>query len=258
MSIMRDQNGKAAGILGIVRDITQQKKMTERLVSTDRLASLGEMAAGLAHEVNNPLTAVMGFAYLLQQNPNTPPEIKNDVDAIYREGKRAAEVIKSFLIFARGQKPQKQAVYINDILEGVLRLRHSQMNKENIEVATNLAEDIPAVQGDVSQLQQAFLNVVLNAEYFMYKSHRGGHLSLSSVLADGKVVVLIGDDGPGIPPEKLNRVFDPFYTTKDVGEGTGLGLSICHGIIREHGGEINVESSLGKGATFIIELPVGK
>ncbi len=258
MSIMRDQNSQAAGILGIVRDITQQKKMTERLVSTDRLASLGEMAGGLAHEVNNPLTAVMGFAYLLQQNPNTPPEIKNDVDAIYREGKRAAEVIKSFLIFARGQKPQKQAVYINDILEGVLRLRHSQMSKENIEVATNLAEDIPAVQGDVSQLQQAFLNIILNAEYFMYKSHHGGHLSLSSVLADEKIVVLIGDDGPGILPEKLNRVFDPFYTTKDVGEGVGLGLSICHGIIREHGGEINVESSPGKGATFIIELPVGK
>ena len=258
MSIMRGQNGQAVGILGIVRDITQQKKMTERLVSTDRLASLGEMAAGLAHEVNNPLTAVMGFAYLLQQNPNTPPEIKNDVDAIYREGKRAAEVIKSFLIFARGQKPERQAIYINDILEGVIRLRHSQMNKENIEVSLNLADDLPAIQGDVSQLQQAFLNVILNAEYFMYKSHRGGHLSLTSMLEDGKIEVSIGDDGPGIPPEKINRVFDPFYTTKDVGEGTGLGLSICHGIIREHGGDIYVESSPGKGATFIVELPLGK
>jgi two-component system NtrC family sensor kinase len=257
MSIMRDQNGQAAGILGIVRDITQQKKMTERLVSADRLASLGEMAAGLAHEVNNPLTAVMGFAYLLQQNPNTSPEIKNDVEAIYREGKRAAEVIKSFLIFARGQKPEKQAVYINDILEGVLRLRRSQMTKENIEVTSKLEDDLPAVQGDISQLQQAFLNIVLNAEYFMYKSHRGGHLSLSSTLEDGKLKVSISDDGPGIPPEKVNRVFDPFYTTKDVGEGTGLGLSICHGIIREHGGEIYVESSQGRGATFIVELPVG-
>jgi PAS domain S-box-containing protein len=256
MSIMRDQNGQAAGILGIVRDITQQKKMTERLVSADRLASLGEMAAGLAHEVNNPLTAVMGFAYLLQQNPNTSPEIKNDVEAIYREGKRAAEVIKSFLIFARGQKPEKQAIYINDILEAVMRLRRSQMNKENIEVTSSLEDDLPAVQGDVSQLQQAFLNIVLNAEYFMYKSHRGGHLSLSSTIVDGKIKVLIGDDGPGIPPEKLNRVFDPFYTTKDVGEGTGLGLSICHGIIREHGGDIYVESNAGRGATFIVELPV--
>jgi signal transduction histidine kinase len=214
------------------------------------------MAAGLAHEVNNPLTAVMGFAYLLQQNPNISPEIKNDVEAIYREGKRAAEVIKSFLIFARGQKPEKQAVYINDILEGVMRLRRSQMNKENIEVSSNLEDDLPAVQGDVSQLQQAFLNIVLNAEYFMYKSHRGGHLSLSSTIVDGRLKVSISDDGPGIPAEKVNRVFDPFYTTKDVGEGTGLGLSICHGIIREHGGEIYVESSQGKGATFIVELPI--
>ncbi|MBN1375155.1 MAG: PAS domain S-box protein, partial [Dehalococcoidia bacterium] len=258
MSIMRDQNRQAAGILGIARDITQQKKMTERLISTDRLASLGEMAAGLAHEVNNPLTAVMGFAYLLQQNPNIPPEIRKDVEAIYHEGKRAADVIKSFLVFARGQKPERQAVYINDILDGMLRLRRSQMNEENIEVSAELAEDLPAVQGEVSQLQQAFLNIVLNAEYFMCKSNRGGHLKLSSSLEDGKIIVKIADDGPGIDPEKLNRVFDPFYTTKDVGEGTGLGLSICHGIIRGHGGEIYVESNPEKGTVFTVELPIGQ
>ena len=258
MIVMRDRSGKAAGILGIVRDISHQKKITQRLISADRLASLGEMAAGLAHEVNNPLTAVMGFAYLLQQNPDTPPEIRNDVEAIYREGKRAAEVIKNFLIFARGQKPEKQAIYINDIVEGVLRLRHSQMEKENIEVLLNLADDLPAIQGDVSQLQQVFLNIILNAEYFMYRSHRRGKLTLDTTLADGGVKVTIADDGPGIPPDRLNRVFDPFYTTKDVGEGTGLGLSICHGIVREHGGEIYAESVPGGGAAFTVELPVGK
>lgn len=258
MSVMRDKNGKSAGILGVVHDISQQKKMTQRLVSADRLASLGEMAAGLAHEVNNPLTAVMGFAYLLQQNPNTPPEIKNDVEAIYREGKRAADVIKNFLVFARGQKTEKQAVYINDIVEGVLRLRRSQMEKENIEVSLNLADDLAAVQGDISQLQQAFLNIILNAEYFMYKTNHRGTLTVNTVQVDGRIKVSIADDGPGIPPERLNRVFDPFYTTKDVGEGTGLGLSICHGIVREHGGDTFAESQPGRGAVFTVELPVGE
>jgi PAS domain S-box-containing protein len=258
MSVMRDAKGRTAGILGVARDVTQQKKMLQRLVSADRLTSLGEMAAGLAHEVNNPLTAVMGFAYLLQQNPNTPPEIKNDVEAIYREGKRAAEVIKNFLIFARGQKPEKQTIYINDIVEGVLRLRRSQMEKENIEVSLNLGDDLPAIQGDISQLQQVFLNIILNAEYFMYKAHKRGQLTVVTEPREDMVKVTIMDDGPGIASDRLGRVFDPFYTTKDVGEGTGLGLSICYGIVREHGGSVYVESQPGKGAAFTVELPVGK
>jgi PAS domain S-box-containing protein len=258
MSIMRDKNGQAAGILGMVRDVSQQKKMLQRLVSADRLASLGEMAAGLAHEVNNPLTAVMGFAYLLEQNPDIPPEIKDDVEAIYREGKRAAEVIKDFLIFARGQKPEKQTIYVNDIIEGVLRLRRSQIEAENIEVSLNLGEDLPAIQGDISQLQQVFLNIILNAEYFIHKSRPGGKLTVTTTQDDGKIKVAIADDGPGIPADKLTRVFDPFFTTKDVGEGTGLGLSICYGIIRGHGGEIYAESEPDRGAVFTVELPVAK
>jgi PAS domain S-box-containing protein len=257
MSIMRDKSGQAAGILGVIRDVTQQKKMTERLIRSDRLASLGEMAAGLAHEVNNPLTAVMGFAYLVLQNPNTPPEVKNDINSIYNEGKRAADVIKNFLIFARGRKPERQAVFINDIIESTLRLRHSQMTKENITVLLNLAEDLPAINGDVSQLQQVFLNIILNAEHFMYQTNKKGTLAITTLQEEGRIKVLIKDDGPGIPQEKIGRVFDPFYTTKQVGEGTGLGLSICHGIISEHGGNIYAESRQGEGATFIIDLPGG-
>jgi signal transduction histidine kinase len=258
MTIMRDGSGKPSGVLGIIRDISQQKKMTERLISADRMASLGEMAAGLAHEVNNPLTAVMGFAYLLQQNTSLSPEAKSDVEAIYKEGKRAADVIRNFLLFARGQKLEKQSVYINDIIEGVLKLRHSQMLKENIAVTLNLSDDLPAVQGDVSQLQQLFLNIILNAEYFMYRTNKRGNLIIQTTQADNIIRTTITDDGPGIPKDKLGRVFDPFFTTKDVGEGTGLGLSICHGIAREHGGSVYVESEEGRGATFVVELPVSK
>jgi PAS domain S-box-containing protein len=256
MSIMREKFGQAAGILGVVRDISQQKKMTERLVSADRLASLGEMAAGLAHEVNNPLTAVMGFSYLLLQNTDTPADVRNDVEAIYNEGKRAAEIIRNFLTFARGQKPEKQAVYVNDILEEVLKLRHNQMENENIQVNLSLWEDLPAIQGDISQLQQVFLNIILNAEYFMYRTNRRGNLTVNTQLVHGKIVVVIADDGPGIAPEAISRIFDPFYTTKEVGEGTGLGLSICHGIVMGHGGTILAESVQGQGATLTVELPV--
>jgi len=258
ISVLRGKGGQVAGVLGVSRDITQQKKMTGRLVSADRLASLGEMAAGLAHEVNNPLTAVMGFAYLLLQSPDTPPAVKSDVEAIYREGKRAADVIRNFLIFARGQKPEKQTIYINDLIDGVLRLRKSQIEKENISVKLDLAEDLPAVQGDVSQLQQVFLNIILNGEYFMYHVNKGGTLGIATVAEDNIVKVSITDNGPGIPADKLTRIFDPFYTTKDVGEGTGLGLSICHGIVREHGGIIYAESELGKGTRFTIEIPVNQ
>jgi signal transduction histidine kinase len=216
------------------------------------------MAAGLAHEVNNPLTAVMGFAYLLQQNPATPPEIREDVESIYRESKRAADVIKSFLAFSRGQAAEKKAEEINGLVENVLKLRQSRMQKENISVNLDLAEGLPSVYCDGSQIQQAMLNIILNAEYFMYQTHQQGTLVISTRLCGGNIRLSIADDGPGITPDNLDHVFDPFYTTKQVGEGTGLGLSICHSIVRGHGGNIYVESSPGKGAIFTIELPAGQ
>jgi len=258
MSILRDSEGKATGIIGVTRDITEQKEVTENLVVADRLISLGEMAAGLAHEINNPLTAVMGFAYLLQQNPATSPEIKEDVESIYRESKRAADVIKNFLAFSRGKVAEKKAEHINTLVENVLNLRQSRMQKENIEVKLELAEGLPSVYCDAAQIQQAILNVILNAEYFMYQVHQRGTITITTRIQGSNVRLSIADDGPGIVADKLDHVFDPFYTTKQVADGTGLGLSICHSIVREHGGNIYVESTLGKGAVFNIELPPGQ
>jgi len=258
MNVLRDGEGKVTGIIGVTRDITEQKKVTENLIVADRLVSLGEMAGGLAHEINNPLTAVMGFAYLVQQNPATSPEIRDDVEAIYRESKRAAEVVKSFLAFSRGQKAEKTAEHINTMVENVLKLRQSRMQKENIEVELDLAEGLPSVYCDAARIQQAILNIVLNAEYFMYLAHQRGTIAVSTRLSGSNVALSIADDGPGIAPDKLEQIFDPFYTTKQASDGTGLGLSICHSIVRDHGGRIYVESALGKGATFTIELPAGQ
>jgi PAS domain S-box-containing protein len=258
MSILRDGEGKATGIIGVTRDITAQKKMTENLIVADRLVSLGEMAAGLAHEINNPLTAVMGFAYLLQQNPATSPQIREEVEAIYRESKRAADVIKNFLAFSRGQAAEKKVEQINSLIEDVLKLRQNRMQKENISVNLDLAEGLPSIYCDAAQIQQAMLNIILNAEYFMYQTHQRGTLVITTRLTGSNIRLSIADDGPGITPDKLDHVFDPFYTSKQVGEGTGLGLSICHSIVHEHGGSIHVESSPGKGAVFTIELPAGQ
>lgn len=258
MNILRDSEGKVSGIIGVTRDITEQKKVTENLIVADRLVSLGEMAGSLAHEINNPLTAVMGFAYLLQQNPATSPEIREDVESIYRESKRAAEVIKNFLTFSRGQAAEKRAEQINILIENVLKLRQSRMQKENIEVKLELSEGLPSVYCDPARIQQAILNIILNAEYFMYQAHERGTLSIKTHVYGGNIRLAIGDDGPGIAPEKLDQIFDPFYTTKQFGDGTGLGLSICHSVVRDHGGRIYVESALGKGAVFTIELPAGQ
>jgi PAS domain S-box-containing protein len=240
----------------LISDMTEQKKMMEKLIRADRLSSLGEMAAGLAHEINNPLTGVMGLAHLLMEKQDIPDTVRDDAGTIFKEANRAAGILKDFLVFARGSKPDKQPADINSIIESVLKLRRTYMRKSNIEVITSLAEDLPELLVDVSQIQQVFLNIVLNAEYFMYEAHKKGLLNITSLGSERVVKVIFCDDGPGISGEHLSHIFDPFFTTKEMGRGTGLGLSISYGVIREHNGNIYAESKTGVGATFTIELPV--
>jgi signal transduction histidine kinase len=241
-------------ILSVVRDITQRKKIENQMVITDRLASVGELASGIAHEVNNPLTGVIGFAQLLLEK-DLPPDVLEDLTIIHDEAERASEVLKNLLSFARNQVPHKNRVGLNGIIERVLKLRAYEHRIDNISVDTKLSPDLPEVYADSAQLQQCFLNIVINAEHFMKKAHHRGLLSVETQRVNGNVQVSFRDDGPGIPADAIGHIFDPFFTTKDVGEGTGLGLSICHGLIESHGGRIWAESQPGQGATFIIELP---
>lgn len=240
----------------LISDLTDHKKMTEKLVRTDRLSSLGEMAAGLAHEINNPLTGVIGLSQLIMEKQDVPGNIKEDISGINREANRAAGILRDFLIFARGQKPDMQEADINKAIEEVLKLRLTYMKKSGIEVYTSLASGLPRLLIDVSQIQQVLLNIILNAEYFMVEAHKKGRLNVSTLLDDKVVRIVIQDDGPGIPPAIMPHIFDPFFTTKEYGKGTGLGLSISYGIISEHNGNIYAESKPGQGASFIIELPV--
>jgi len=246
--------GRLAGLISFA-DITEQKKQTEQLMLTNRLASVGELAAGAAHEINNPLTSVLGYAQLLMEK-DIPDYVRKDLAFIKNEAQRAVNVTNNLLVFARKHMPKKQLYQINNIIEYVLKLRVFGLQSNNIEVVKHLDPNLPEILVDHFQMQQVFLNIVINAEYFMTEAHKKGTLTITTEKQNGSVRISFADDGPGIPPENLNRIFDPFFTTKDVGKGTGLGLSICHGIVVEHHGQIYAKSQLGKGTTIFIELPI--
>ena len=233
----------------------EQRRAEEQLIITDRLASIGELAAGIAHELNNPLTSVIGFSQLLL-NKDIPEEIREDVGIIYSEARRAADVMKNLLIFARKHSPVKTLINVNSVIEKVLQLRAYEHKVENIQVVTRFAADLPLAMIDDFQMQQVFLNIIINAEHFMREAHQRGTLTITTRHIGNIIRVSFKDDGPGISEEDLGRLFDPFFTTKEVGEGTGLGLSICHGIVTEHRGRIHAEGKRGRGATFVVELPV--
>ncbi len=244
-------------VLLMLSDVTEERERQERLYLTDRLASVGEMAAGIAHELNNPLTGVIGLSQLLLHE-EVSGDIKKDLEAINSEAQRAAVVVKNLLTFARKHTPMKQAVQINAIVEDVLRLRAYEHKVNDIRVITRFDNELPKVMADQFQLQQVFLNIILNAEQAMIESHKGGTLTITTERVDGNIRVSFSDNGPGISPENMRKLFSPFFTTKEVGKGTGLGLSICYGIVTNHGGRIYAESQSGKGATFVVELPISQ
>jgi len=246
--------GKLAALVSFT-DITEQRKQRERLMMTDRLASIGELASGAAHELNNPLTSIIGFSQLLMEK-EVPDDIREDLKLINSEAQRAAIVTNNLLAFARKHAPMKQLNQINNIIEDVLELRAREHKVNHIDVERYLARNLPEIMVDYFQMQQVFMNTIINAEYFMTKAHNRGTLTITTQKENSTVRISFADDGPGIPPENLGRVFDPFFTTKEAGKGTGLGLSICHGIVTEHGGQIYVRSQLGKGTTIFVDLPI--
>ena len=253
-SVYTLHEGRNANV-AFIRDITQRKKIEEQLVMSDRLASLGKLVAGVAHELNNPLTSVIGFSQLLKER-DLPDDIKGDLDLICSEAQRAAVIVKNLLTFARTRVSTKQPTKINDVIEEVMQLRAYSQKLDNIEVNRQFASDLPEIMTDYFQMRQVFLNLTLNAEYFMIEAHHGGSLTITTEKVNNTIKISFADDGPGITRENMSQLFIPFFTTKEVGKGTGLGLSICHGIVIEHGGKIYAESELGKGATFVLELPI--
>jgi two-component system NtrC family sensor kinase len=226
--------------------------MRRQISRSEQLASVGRLAAGVAHEINNPLTGILTFAHMLREKPNMDEQDRQDLDLIIRETTRAAEIVRGLLDFARERPAVKQPLQINDVLRRTLRLLSNQRAFSNIMIVEDLQDNVPLIDGDPNQLQQVFLNLALNACEAM---PQGGTLLVSTSADQDKVLVKITDTGCGIPPEHLERIFEPFFTTKPVGKGTGLGLSVSYGIVQQHGGHIEVESKVGFGSTFTVVLP---
>jgi two-component system NtrC family sensor kinase len=237
----------------IARREEQLKQTTRQNIGrTEKMVSIGRLAAGVAHEINNPLTTVLTFACLLREKPDRQQQEKEDLDLIIHETTRAAEIVRGLLDFARERATVKEPLDINDVIQRTVRLIRNQKIFDHIVIEEQLASDLPPVNGNVNQLQQVLLNLSLNACEAMPK---GGTLSIASSAGDGKVAVNLTDTGAGIKTELLDRIFEPFFTTKAVGKGTGLGLSVSDGIIQQHGGTLEVESREGQGSTFVIMLP---
>jgi PAS domain S-box-containing protein len=261
--LIRNEKGESIGFRGIARDITERKKLEEerrrlelQAHVTSRLASLGEMAAGVAHEINNPLTGIAGYAQLLLEREGVPEDVRSDLVTINEGARRVAGIVQGLLTFSRQSKPERRCVDINHLVESTLALRAYHLRVNNIEVVIQLAPDLLETLVDPGQIQQVLLNLIVNAETEMKLAHSRGKLSISTEKSDKTIKIRLKDDGPGIKPEIMGRIFEPFFTTREVGHGTGLGLSLCYGIVSEHNGKIYAESKPGKGATFIVELPV--
>jgi PAS domain S-box-containing protein len=242
-------------LLLILVDITDERERQERLYFTDRLASIGQISAGIAHEINNPLTSIISLSQLLLEG-FVPEDIKEELGTICSEAQRAGVIVRGLLAFSRHQASIRQSVQLNDILWEVLKLRSYEHRTRKIRVITEFAPGLPEIMADSVQMQQVFMNIIINAEDAMMESGNGRKLSIITEHADNTVRLSFSDDGAGIAEENLNRIFEPFFTTKSMGKGTGLGLSICYGIVTKHNGKIYAQSKRGKGSTFIIELPI--
>ena len=226
-----------------------------QLMQAEKMTALGELVAGVAHEINNPLSTIMGYTQLLLAK-GLPAEIQRRLDIVLSEANRLAKIVRNLLTFARKHPPEKKHLGLNGIIEKTLELKAYHFRASQIVVEKDLAADLPPTMLDFHQIQQVVLNLLNNAEQAIVEVKRGGTLRLTTRQAGDRIECRISDDGPGVPPEIAERIFEPFFTTKKEGKGTGLGLSLCYGIIQEHGGSIRVEGRPGQGATFVIDLPL--
>jgi two-component system NtrC family sensor kinase len=240
------------------RDMTHERDMRVRLMESDRLAAVGELVAGVAHEVNNPLSSISAFAQLLLRDAGLNAQQRESLEVIRAETMRASQVVKDLLAFARRSEPQREPLDLNAVVSRTLRIRQYQFGEQSLRVESDLAADLPAVMGDARQLQQVCLNLLTNAVQAMEGGTQpGGELRVRTYSTGGSVALEVADTGPGISPAARAHIFEPFFTTKKEGEGTGLGLSVSYGIVAAHGGAIEVVETGAQGTTFRVTLPAG-
>jgi two-component system NtrC family sensor kinase len=241
----------------VLEDHTETRRLQEHLIQSEKLSAIGQLIAGVAHELNNPLASILGFADFLVEGGEAPANLSEPLRVIQQEAQRAASIVKNLLTFARRQERERQRLPIGVVLGRTVALLKNQLLALRVEVTLTVDPGLPDVEGGPSQLQQVFVNLVNNSAQAIAATGRpeGGHVTIHVRRWLEGVAVDVADDGPGIPPDLQERVFEPFFTTKSEGEGTGLGLAICQGIVKEHGGRLTLHSVEGHGATFTVELP---
>jgi signal transduction histidine kinase len=236
------------------READEEKaKLNQQLIHADRLATIGQLAAGVAHELNEPLASILGFSQLIKKYQDLPQPAEQDVERIITASLYAREVIKNLMVFSRQLPARKNRIDLNQVIEDGLYFLEARCEKDGIKVIRNFDSQIPEIVADPSQIKQILVNLVVNAVQAM---PNGGSLTISTKVSDGFVVFSVADSGTGIGEDLREKIFLPFFTTKDVDEGTGLGLAVVHGIVSSHGGSISIESQPGLGARFDISMPV--
>ncbi len=249
-------SGAVSGLEGTLKDITLRRMMDSRLQQAEKLASLGQLSAGVAHEINNPLGLILGYTQLILKEAGRDTQAFEDLKVIEKHTMNCKKIVEDLLQFSRSMETTKKPSDVNDLLSGVLRVLRGNFAKDGVEIEETLAPGLPEVTMDSEKMEQVFMNLLINARQAI---QGGGAIRVGTHRTSGPrpVVIRVSDTGCGIAEEIMPRIFDPFYTTKPTGKGTGLGLSVSYGIVQDHGGEIEVESAPGRGAVFTVRLPLG-
>jgi PAS domain S-box-containing protein len=250
---LTNDQGHVTHYVQMERDITEELRLRSQLIHSERLSAVGQLVSGVAHELNNPLQSILGFTELLI-DAEERPELRRDLEQVRSEAIRAGKIVRNLLAFVRRSSSERVLASVNDIVKTTISLRSYEFGSANIRLFESYGEGLPSVVVNPEEIQQVILNLILNAEQAMRSSHRGGTLTVTTKSVDGLVTIEIQDDGPGVPAALAGRVFEPFFSTKEVGEGTGLGLSIAMGIAEAHGGTLTLVPT-DKGACFRLALP---
>jgi two-component system NtrC family sensor kinase len=247
---------RGAAVL-VFEDQTDKRRLQDRLIQSEKMSAIGQLIAGVAHDLNNPLASVVGFSDFLAEASDVPPALLEPLQVIRQEAERAATIVKNLLSFARSQEGERNVQPIGPILQSTLALLRNQLMAHKVEATLDTEPDLPELEVNANQIKQVFVNLINNAAQAIASDKRSGRIWITAKRWLDGVAVTVADNGPGIPEEIAPHVFEPFFTTKEEGEGTGLGLSICQGIVKEHGGRITLDTRPGAGVTFTVELPGG-
>jgi len=257
-----DERNRPNAVVGVSLDLTERKRLESDLIQSSKLAALGQLISGITHELNNPLGTIMGYSQLLlsriarDRTLEVPEKVTRGIESILSESERATKIIQNMLSFSRRQEPSRNPVAIHEIIDSTLKLCRYDLKEKKVEVVWEADEGLPLLRGDANQLQQVFLNLINNSVQAVVEHGGDRRITIQTRRNQDRLEIRFQDTGPGVPPKNIHKVFDPFFTTKEMGKGTGLGLSICLGIIKDHGGGIQVQSPPGGGATFVIDLPI--